>query len=133
MQLNCASDLTSRPTKSVTVTPWQSKDAGSLPIMIGGWLKVERGGGGDAKDSCKHYHPSLSQSIYQGPGCTFGRILAPDSNFMPKPMLHQVVMPYTILISFYIPSQVCNFLIGIFFGLYFYASLFRYFLTRDLR
>ena len=58
-------------------------------------LKVERGGG-DANDPCKHYHPSLSQSIYQRPGCTFGRILAPDTNFMPKPMLHQVVMPYTI-------------------------------------
>ena len=86
MQLNCASDLTPCPTKSVTVTPWQSKDAGPLPIMIGGWLKVERGGGGDAKDSCKHYHPSLSQSIDQvGWLGALGRTSLPQKHFYAKP------------------------------------------------
>ena len=75
-----------KPTKSVTVTPWQSKDAGPLPIMIGGWLKVERGGGGDAKDSCKHYHPSLSQSIDQvGWLGALGRTSLPQKHFYAKP------------------------------------------------
>jgi len=86
VQLICTSDLTPCLTKSVTVTPWQSKDAGPLLIMIVGWLKVERGGGGDAKDSCKHYHPSLSQSIDQvGWLGALGRTSLPQKHFYAKP------------------------------------------------
>ena len=43
---------------------------------MGRWVAESGACGGDANDPCKHYHPSLSQSIYQGgPGALLGASL----------------------------------------------------------